>query len=790
MITRLPERLVDYRLILAFFSLILIAGLGAGLGQLRFESDYKIFFSDDNPQLLAHLDNQDRYTKSDNVTFVIAPKDEQIFSAETLSSIIKLTDESWKIPYSARVDSITNYQHTWVDEDDLVVENLVSSPETLSQDKLNSLKKIALAEPLLVNLLLSNKAHATAVSVNLNLPDIQAEADQATTELVDYARALRDQFEIDNPNLKIYLIGQTMVNKTFNEMSIQDMTHLIPLMFIIIVVLLQLILRSFIGTVATVILIGLSVLATQGFMSWVGFAMNQINVTCPVIILTLAVCDAVHIMNGYLFNLSQGDSRVIAMKESLSTNLKPVFLTSLTTAIGFMSMNFSESPPFQELGSISAFGVMITFLFSMTLFPAIVLLLPHKAVLVKKSRNTTTLSERIGAFSVKHHNPIFFGLLIIAVILVSFTFKNELNDDTVEYFHEDVPFRQASDYTQENLTGFDGISYSLNSGESNGINDPEYLKKVDAFAQWYLSQPEVVHVSSFTDILKRLNQNLHNDDPAWHRLPERRDLTAQYILLYEMSLPYGLDLNNQIDSNKSSLLLSVRIKDQKAQEIINIDQRAQTWLKENAPKLVAPGTSLSIMFAHIGQRNIESMLTGSILALILVTLTLTISLRSLRYGLISLIPNAFPAGIAFGLWGIFVGQVNLAVAVIFAITLGIVVDDTVHFITKYLHARDHYKSDAKKAVMYAFSRVGKPIITTTIVLASGFFVLAFSSFDVNASMGLMVGITIIIALVWDFLFLPALLIKVDGKKSESEVESEPVSTSDSTKLEVKAASPS
>jgi predicted RND superfamily exporter protein len=182
-----------------------------------------------------------------------------------------------------------------------------------------------------------------------------------------------------------------------------------------------------------------------------------------------------------------------------------------------------------------------------------------------------------------------------------------------------------------------------------------------------------------------------------------------------MSLPYGLDLNNQIDSNKSSLRLTVRIKDQKAKEIINIDQRAQAWLTDNAPELVAPGTSLSIMFANIGQRNIESMLTGSIIALILVTLTLTISLRSLRYGLISLIPNAFPACIAFGLWGIFVGQVNLAVAVIFAITLGIVVDDTVHFITKYLHARDHYKFNGSNGRYYYYYRasVGLSIFTGT-----------------------------------------------------------------------------
>ena len=372
------------------------------------------------------------------------------------------------------------------------------------------------------------------------------------------------------------------------------------------------------------------------------------------------------------------------------------------------------------------------------------------------------LTDAIAQFAISRYNVLFWGLLVFAIILVSFMFKNELNDDTVKYFHEDVPFRQAADYTQQNLTGFDIISYSLNSGESNGVNDPAYLAKVEAFSQWYLSQPEVVHVSSFTDVIKRLNKNMHNDDPEWYRLPDSRELAAQYILLYEMSLPFGLDLTNQIDSDKSSLLLRVRVKDQKAQQLIDLDLRAQQWLMANAPEMVTPGASVSIMFAHIGQRNIDSMLTGSLVALVLVTLTLLIALRSFKYGLLSLLPNAFPAGMAFGIWGIFDGEVNLAVAVIFAITLGIVVDDTVHFITKYIRGRKLHGYDAKNSIEYAFTVVGKAIITTTVVLAAGFFVLAFSSFDVNASMGLMVGITIIIALIWDFLFLPSLLIKVDN----------------------------
>jgi len=771
MVNQLTDLLVKYRTWFSLFSLVLIVALGAGMASLRFESDYKIFFSDDNPQLLAHELNQETYTKSDNITFVIAALDEEVFTKKTLKSVQQLTKSAWKIPYSSRVDSVTNYQHTWVEEDDLIVEDLVLNPDALTLNRLNELKDIVLSEPQLVNNLISNRAHATAVSVNLNLPDLRAEADKATVEVVAYARKLRDQLEAENPNLKIYLIGQTIVNNTFNEMSTQDMQQLIPLMFVVIVVLLQLILRSVVGTISTVVIIAMSVLVTQGAMGWMGYAVNQVNVMSPIIILTLAVCDCVHLLNNYLFNLSKGDDRIAAMKESLSINFQPIFLTSVTTAIGFLSMNFSDSPPFQDLGNISAFGVMAAFVFSMTLFPGITLLLPMKARKVTPEGSSNKLTSTLAKFAISRYNPLFWGLLSVAIVLSSFMFNNELNDDTVAYFHKDVPFRQAADYTQENLTGFDIIAYSLDSGSSNGINDPAYLEKVEAFSQWYLSQPEVVHVSSFTDVIKRLNRNLHNDDPAWYKLPDSRELAAQYILLYEMSLPFGLDLNNQINVDKSSLLVRVRIKDQKAQQLINIDERAQQWLINNAPELAAPGASVSIMFANIGQRNIDSMLTGSLAALILVTLTLIVALRSFKYGLLSLLPNAFPAAMAFGVWGIVDGEVNLAVAVIFAITLGIVVDDTVHFITKYLRGRNLHGYNPKEAIEYAFTVVGKAIITTTIVLAAGFFILAFSSFDVNASMGLMVGITILLALVWDFLFLPSLLIKVDSAKKKKQIAS-------------------
>ena len=754
--------LIDYRNYLALLSLLLLFFMAYGMKNLYFETDYKIFFDADNPQLLAHERNQGTYTKTDNITFVLELKDEQVFTRETLTSIIKITNLSWQMPFSGRVDSITNYQHTKVEDDDLLVDDLVQDPGSLSDEALLKLKNIATSEPILRNALISERAHTTAISINLNLPGDMDEAKAAKVALITYAKDLIQKIESENANIKIHLFGETMVNHTFNELSKQDIELLIPAMFLVILVLLQAILRTVSGTIATLLIIIFSAIFAEGFMGWAGLAINQVNVGVPIIVMTIAVCDCVHILNNYIHNLSQGKRKLEAMQASLYTNLQPIFLTSVTTAIGFLSMNFSDSPPFRELGTVAAFGVMSAFMLSMTVFPAMVLLLPLNP---KRSQDSSAkwmrkLSERV----VNQPNWLFWGLLVFAIVLISMMFKNELNDDTVKYFDESVPFRQAADFTQANLTGFHYIAYSLDSGESNGVINPVFLTKIEAFREWYLAQPEVVYVSSFTDIMKRLNQNMHGDDPEWYTIPNNRELAAQYLLLYEMSLPFGLDLNNLLNIDKSSTLLSVRVKDQKSNQLITLDQRAQEWLAKNAPELTAPGASVSLMFANIGKRNIDSMLVGSFFALVLVTATLLIALQSWKYGLISLLPNAFPAGMAFGFWAIFVGEVNLAVAVIFAITLGIVVDDTVHFLTKYLKARREHGYSAEEAIHYAFQIVGRAIITTTIVLASGFYVLAFSDFSVNSTMGIMVAATIILALIWDFLFLPGLLIRVDREK--------------------------
>ena len=270
---------------------------------------------------------------------------------------------------------------------------------------------------------------------------------------------------------------------------------------------------------------------------------------------------------------------------------------------------------------------------------------------------------------------------------------------------------------------------------------------------------------TITDILKRLNKNMHAGDDAFYKIPESRELSAQYLLLYEMSLPFGLDLNDQINVDKSATRMVVTIKDIRNRELREMDEKAQEWLKNNAPQSMRQlGSGISIMWAHISKRNIEGMLIGSFLALVLISALLIVALRSVKLGLLTLIPNLVPAFMAFGIWGYFVGQIGLAVSILVALTLGIVVDDTVHFMSKYLRARREMGKDPESAVRYSFHTVGSALFITTIVLVAGFSILLLSGFKVNSNMGLITAITITIALVIDFFFLPPLLMKVEEKK--------------------------
>lgn len=743
-----------YLVVLATLAITFAAAYGGQF--LSFSNDYRMFFGEDNPELLAFEKMQKVFNKNDNIMFVITPKSGKVFSRDTLKAIQDITEEAWQIPYSTRVDSITNYQHTTAEEDDLVVDDLVIEPDRLAEEERIKIQAIAINEPTLVRRLISPDSRYTGINVTVQLPGKKL---TEVPEAVAKARAIKQAMLEKYPELEIRLVGLAMMNNAFPEASQNDVVQLYPLALGFIILTLLLLLRGLSGTIATFIMIILSILTAMGIAGWIGIRLSPPVMSAPIMILTMAIADAVHLLVTMRHELAIGLDKNRSIIESMRINFRPIFVTTLTTVLGFLSLNFSDAPPFHDLGNIAAIGVGFAFIYSITFLPALVSILPATG---KKEVVGKQMMTRFGDFVVRRQKPLLIGNTLIIAMLATFVPLNELNDKFVEYFDETIEFRRDSDYAAENLTGVYYIDFALEAEEPGGISDPNYLADVQKFVQYLRSQPQVKHVQAISDTFKRLNRNMHGDDPAWYRLPEERNLAAQYLLLYEMSLPYGLDLNNQINIDKSATRIAVTLDTLSSNEVITFDDTAKRWLRKNTPTIKSYSSGPTIMFAHLGKRNINSMLTGTMVALIFISATLILFLGSFKYGFISLLPNLTPALAAFGLWGITVGQVGIGLSIVTGMTLGIVVDDTVHFLSKYLRARREKGLNAEDAVRYAFNSVGVALLVTSIVLIAGFMIMAQSHFYLNSSMGLLTSVVILLALIIDLTFLPPLLMKFSG----------------------------
>ncbi|EPW4406785.1 efflux RND transporter permease subunit [Vibrio parahaemolyticus] len=743
--------------LLATIFLIIVATIGGK--NLYFRGDYDIFFDGTNKQLLAFDEIQTTFAKTDNLAIVIAPEDGDIFTPQTLSLIQKITVDAWQVPYSSRVDSIANYQHTEAFDDDLLVEDLLYSEYELTPERISKVKSIALSEPVLKSALVSEKGDVTVVNITVQLPEMDKTAE--VEEVVSSINAMIDRYQRAYPDVTFHKAGIIAMNHAFMTAAQDDSSTLVPTMLVVILVFLTIMLRSILSVIATLIVIIGSVMATMGISGWAGMFLSTATVNVPTLIMTLAVADCVHVIATMRQSMKNGFTKVQSIERSIALNFLPILITSVTTAIGFLMMNMSDSPVLRDFGNLSALGVMVACFLSVTLLPALLKLLPIH-VKMETSQDQKHVMDRLGDFVVSQRRALLPLSVAVIVVCASLIPLNKVNDESVEYFGQRNEFRQAADFMEERISGMTNISIAIKTNESQGIAAPDFLNTIGEFSRWLRDQPETDHVATLADVYKRLNKNMHGDDEAYYSLPQERELAAQYLLLYEMSLPYGLDLNNQINVDKSSIKMVLTVANLGSVELVDLENRIYQWFAEHAPQYQVVASSPSLMFAHIGETNMASMLSTLPITLVLISALLIFALRSVRLGLISLMPNIAPAVIGFGLWALISGEINLGLSVVVTLTLGIVVDDAVHFLSKYQRARREGQT-AEQAVRYAFHTVGRALWITTVVLVAGFSVLAMSSFRLNADMGQLSAIVIFIALVVDFLFLPTLLMLFDKK---------------------------
>ena len=741
-------------------SLVLVAALAAGAQFIvPVDVDFRNHFNKDDPHLVELDRLEDTYAISDTALVAVAPKKGSVFTREALVAVEELTERLWRTPYVTRVDSIANYSHSRGVDDELIVNPLIDDAGSLGAEDLKRIEEIALRTEEVSGRLVSRDGRVAGLIVSMALPDENRQT--AKAEVVDFLHGVAAEERTKHSTIEYHLTGELFLNRSIRDALDEDMGVLGPVAFGTMLVVAIVMLRSLWGIVSIVVMVVAVLLSALGFVGWTGFRLYGESGAALFVLMAVTVAHAVHVIEAVRAGLRRGMDRRQAAVHAVEFNIWPVFLTSLTTAIGFLSLNFSEMPPFRVMGNIVAFGSICAFVYAVTLLPAFISLVPMRAG--RGGEGKRNIFDSFGRFVVSRHLTLLWSFAIVVVVSIAGISRIELNENHNEFLDRSYEFRRSADFIGKNFGGLEPFEYSLGAGGADGVTDAEYLRKVDAFAAWLRSQPEVSHVFSIADIMKRLNKNLNGDNPEFYRVSgrfrPRRAISAAVRVF-----PAGRPRPQQPDRRRTLGDAHDRRAEEPGGRREDRARRPRAGLaRRERPGMATGASGVTIVGAYSIKRNIENMLIGTVIAMGIVSALLVFVFRSLRFGLISLIPNFVPAAMAMGLWGYAVKEVGVAASVVTALAFGIIVDDTIHFMTKYLRGRKEGLLPSE-SVQSAFGTVGKALVATTVVFALGFMVFGASGMANNQALGLLMGITVIVALVADFLFLPPLLMALDGTR--------------------------
>ena len=773
---KLIARWIAYRPWLSFaIGSMLMLGLSAGLSNLRMETDYQIFFAPESKEVKRFNHFQSNFGREDTLYFSLtAPAGETLFKEERLRVIGLFSDEAKNLPYVRKVASIANFP--LVDANDI---DISISPPYYVNEKQEGIEQIypiaemqqrILKEPSAKYKLLSEDGASTGVLVMLSLPQDTRSA--SAKEVHDSAKQLIEKYKEAFPELSYRMTGSIALDGAFGEANAFDLSVLFPAAITLIVLVSALIFKSIILYISLSIVVTAATLACLGFSGWTNIPLSSVSITSPVIVVIIAIAELMHFVVAWQQKLGGENAD---KKENVASAIEkviiPAFLTSVTTIAGFMTLTFSATPPFQHLGLIASFGVVMAFIFTFSLGCPLFTLVTAKSSSGNKLNRLAGFVAKlaVGSKGVK----ISTGLSALMLIIVAGISLNKIDDNYVHYFGKSFEFRQHSDFIDHHLTGIYSLEYSIAS-RGLDVYDKDYLQALKDFSEWALKQQGVRSVDTLEDVIAQVHRAFNNGDDKYRFAPEDNDLTTQYGVLYEMSVPKDFDFSNRVSANGKESRVTVYLSNLSISQIASLEKRANKYLQDHvyfsegsALERRYEATGTSIIFSHIGLNNIHDMLGGTVALFLMASLLMWMIFRSPVVTTLASLANIVPALVTLGIWGILVGRIGMGSAAVVTVTLGLVIDDTIHLGYRYLNLRKAGQS-AEEAIRNAIIGVGPAIIFTTCVLVFGFSIVALSAFEINAAIGKMIAVTVVIALVFDLLILPSVLIKFDQRKLFSE----------------------
>ena len=757
----LSKFIINNRVIFIFSCLVLVLILGRGITSVVFDPDMERFFPKGHPATSLSYEIDETFIRTDNLVIAINAKNNSIFTKKTLSLIESLTEKSWTVPYSIRVDSLTNYSYVRSVDDDLLVEPFIENAVSLEDSFIKQRAKIVEEEEIIFGSLISKDKKTTVISIIVDPPN--PDANIKLIDTVEYMLEYVDEAKSNHPELDIRVLGTPYQEYISPKMVLSEMPIVMPSMLLLILVSVFFLLRSVFAVLATILVIVLSLIATFGSVGYIGNALNQMVITIPILIITLALADCVHLFSIFFQQRVKGHSSKESMIRSLELNLQPLFLTTLTTCIGFLSFNVLDVPPLQDLGNFVSIGIAMAFIF--TIFFAAPLFSFFEIKAPKSVNQQINLSRKIAKFSLKNSKTLLWSVPLASLLLIFLIPLNVLDENPTQMYDEGFTSFSADTLWLDEMLGVT-FPVSFKASSNNGsVSEPEFLKKIDNFVKWLETQDEVNHVTSLAHTMKNLNKSMHGDDPEWETIPESEELSSQYLFFYEMSLPMGLDLNSSISQDRASTKISANLDDMSGKDFLKFDKKVRAHIQENnLTEIISPAAGFRVVFSHISMVIVNSLLFGVFLGLLSITLLLGLFFRSIPFGVLSAFPNVLPIAAAFGIWALYDGQVGFMVAVGMGSTLGIIVDFTVHLLSKYDLARREMGQSPEEAVVFAFESVGFALIVMTIVISLGFLVLNLVNFMPLHDFARFSTMSFVMALIIDFLLFPNLLVRFDKRK--------------------------
>lgn len=727
----------------ALAGLALVGALAAGLGGLRMETDYRVFFDPGAPPVARFDAFQRRYGREDTLLIALE-RDGPVLSAEGLAALREAVSGVERLPHVVRVLSVLDYPLVEGRGGTVILEAPFVERGGALQPRLppGALERRLVREPAVRGRLLSADGRMAAVVAMLDLGEAGR---QARSEAVQAAAvALVERLRARHPSVRFHLTGTVPLDAAFAEANRRDLSTLHPLLVAAILGLAWLMAGSWRTAAAALAVSAGAVTGALGLAGWLALPLSPVSMAAPTIVVLLAVAHLMHLHAAPGDGDAPGRARRLAALRHMAA---PAALATLTTVTGLLALLANDTPPFRHLGVIAAGGVALAYALVLLWGP---LLLPHRPAGMPVVRLLEWLGRLMAPAARRWRAAAWLALAVCAALIP----LNRFDDDYVRYFDESYAFRRDTEAVERRLAGIYTLEYDL--AAPHGVEDPAYVRRVASLAAWIRSQPGVVAVESVDDVVRRVHRALWPD--VAEDLPRERERIARSLVLYEAAVPMAFDLGSRIAPDRGASRLTVYVANLSIVALRDLDRRIAEMVRERglAPAGDPHATGTSILFAHIGLRNIERMMWGWVPMFAVAALALALVLRRARWTAAAVAANLLPGIATLGLWGALDGKLGMGSASVLTLTLGLIVDDTIHLGWHFRRAVDRGLA-AARAAAEAVRAAGPAILATSLMLAAGFGALGLSGFEVNAALGRMVALVVLWAVVVDLGLLPALL---------------------------------